>query len=273
MLQEKYNLNSNLARLEYDKRGELRYLSGRFSNYSPAYLKSNESVADIIDELNPKNKTALSVVGSGDIPLFLSGYGARYVDVFDISVNAYIVLRMKIHMMENGFRMNSYNGVLNSLSGKRKFTKQRAWNVLQDTFQQEPDVLKYLNYMDGCGIFGAVPANPYWQMNRNEYAKIKKSVPHDYKFIWTDLYSLPKHIGRKKYDIIYLSNIVQYAGDDDVILDTVNKLRPHINKKGTIVLDALNPMYSDEYEFLNEKLDWAKTDYSEIAGTVFLKTR
>lgn len=56
---------------------------------------------------------------------------------------------MKIHMLQNNFWMNSYNGVLNSLSKKQKFTKRRGWSILQDAFQKEPDVLEYLRNMDG----------------------------------------------------------------------------------------------------------------------------
>lgn len=106
--------------------------------------------------------------------------------------------------------------------------------------------------MDGCEIFGFVPVNRYWKMARGEYAKIKKSVPNDYKFIWTDLYSLPKHIGRKKYDIIYLSNIVQYESDNNQVSKITDKMQSHLNPNGVIVLDSLNPMYSGEYDFLGK---------------------
>ena len=35
----------------------------------------------------------------------------------------------------------------------------------------------------------------------------------------------------------------------------------------------ITPIYENEYEFLNDKLNWAKTVYNDAAGTVFLKTR
>lgn len=106
-----------------------------------------------------------------------------------------------------------------------------------------------------------------------EYNGIKCSLPKSYKFIWSDLYNLPAKLPGRKYDIIYLSNILQYAEDGDVILGVVNDLRPHLKNGGTMVLDSLTPIYEDEYEFLNKKIKWAKTAYSEASGTVFLNTR
>lgn len=128
-----------------------------FAAYSPAYLVSNESVSEIINCLFPQGKTALSVVGSGDIPLYLSAYGATKVDTFDISINAYLVMRLKMYMLQQDMDKSSYDSVLNDLSGKREFTKTWAWETVYNAFQDDKDILKYLYEMDGCGIFGAVP--------------------------------------------------------------------------------------------------------------------
>lgn len=271
---QKYNLDSNVARRFYTEEGRASAPDDTyFYKYSPAYLSSNENVDEIINCLLPRGKSVLSVVGGGDMPLSLSAYGAKYIDTFDISINAYLVMRLKMHMLQNNLDKERYECVLNNLSGEREFTKSGAWEIVYDAFKDDKGIMKYLYDMNGCTIWGNVPGNPYWKMGNFQYDAIKYSVPKSYNFIWSDLYNLPPKLNGKKYDIIYLSNILQYAKDDDVILDTVNRLHPHINKNGTIVLDALNPMYCDEYEFLNDKLDWAKTEYSEIASTVFLKQR
>ncbi len=244
-----------------------------FYKYSPAYLGSNENVDEIINYLLPRGKSVLSVMGSGDMPLIFNAYGAAKVDTFDISINAYLVLRLKMHMLQKNVDKEHYDNVLNDLSGKQKFTETEAWKSVCDAFKDDKDIMKYLYDMDGCTIWGMVPSNLYWKMGNFQYDAIKYSLPKSYNFIWTDLYNLPAKISGKKYDIIYLSNILQYAKCGDDILRVVNSLRPHLNNKGTIVLDSLTPIYENEYEFLNEKLNWAKTVYSEAAGTVFLKTR
>ncbi len=267
---QKYNLDSEMAKKCYTD--EVRCKED-FVAYSPAYLKSNESVSEIMNCLRPQGKTALSVMGSGDIPLCLSAYGAKYVDTFDISINAYLVLRLKMHMLQKNVDKEHYDNVLNDLSGEHKFTETEAWESVYDAFKDDKDIMKYLYDMDGCTIWGMVPSNPYWKMENFQYDAIKYSLPKSYNFIWTDLYNLPTKIHGKKYDIIYLSNILQYAKCGDDILRVVNSLQPHLNNKGTIVLDSLTPIYENEYEFLNKKLNWAKTVYSEAAGTVFLKTR
>ena len=271
---QKYDLNSNDAKQFYVDAGKASWVGNScFYKYSPAYLSSNENVSEIINVILPRGKTALSVLGSGDMALCLSAYGARLVDTFDISINAYLVMRLKMHMLQQNIDKHRYESVLNDLSGKREFTKSYAWEFIYDAFKDDKDILKYLYDMDGCTIFGSVPGNPYWKMADFEFNGIKYSLPKSYNFTWSSLYDLPSKIKGKAYDIIYLSNILQYADNGDVILNTVKELRPHLNKNGTIVLDALNPMYSDEYEFLNDKLNWAKTIYSEAAGTVFLKAR
>ncbi len=273
---QKYDLNSKRAKQEY------QHVSGKFgayvyhndldfSQYSPAYLASNENVGDIVGLLKPAGKTALTVMASGDIPLFLSGYGARRVDTFDISINAYLVMRIKMNMLKSNFEYKSYKTVLDGLSDAPDFMNSVSWDVVYDTFQAEPDIMQYLRDMNGYGIFGAVPGNPYWNMGDAEYVRIKKFVPKSYKFIWTDLYKLPERIGNKKYDIIYLSNILQYAGDDSKIAKTVDTLQKHLNSRGVIVLDSLNPMYSGEYDFL-ENLH-RDVIFDANACSVFLKTR
>jgi len=267
---QKYKLDSNVARRKYMVDGS--YLNDDdFSAYSPAFLGSNENVPAIINYLQPQGKTALSVIGGADVPLFLSGYGAKHVDTFDISINAYLVMRIKMNMLGSNFEHKSYDIVLQGLSGNPNFMKSVSWETVYDTFHDDTGITKYLYNMNGCGIFGCLPGNPYWTMNDDEYTKIKQNIPVGYNFIWTDLYNLPQHIVGKKYDIIYLSNILQYAGSNQKILDIVNKLHKSLNPHGTIVLDSFTPIYEGEYEFLKNSRQNIICDAN--AASVFLKTR
>ncbi len=270
---QKYNLNSNIARRGYDADGRYNFSVSDFSSYSPAYLGSNENVDAIINYLLPRGKSALSVVGSGDMPLMLSAYGATKVDTFDISVNAYLVLQIKMYMLKNNFDMEHYNAVLQSLELNPDFHKSYGWDVVQKTLQNDASVLNYLRDMCGYKIFGPLPVNPYWTMGNFQYAAMKYSVPQSYNFIWSDLYKLPERIRDKKYDIIYLSNIVQYAPNNDWTLDILSRLRKNLKQGGTIVLDSLNPMYCEEYDFIDSDTDWARTIYDVNASAMFLKHR
>ena len=107
----KYNIDANVARRGYHALGTHFIYRGfvglddwqgyQFSKYSPSYLISNEMLSEIVKWWAcPENKTALAVCGGGDMPLMLMGAGAKSVDTFDISIHAYFVMRVKMHMMK-----------------------------------------------------------------------------------------------------------------------------------------------------------------------------
>jgi len=258
----KYNIDANVARRAYRPLGthfiyrgfvELDDWQGyQFSKYSPSYLISNEMLSEIVKWWAcPENKTALAVCGGGDMPLMLAGAGAKSVDVFDISIHAYFVMRVKMHMMKNNFSIQKYYNVLESLSGcPCLFSSYGRWDVVRDTFADNNDkyILNYLENMRGCNIFGAYCMNKMFFMSDSEYNAAKSRVPKYFNFMWSDLYELPGRINGKKYDVIYLSNVLGYANGAKQIYNIINKLSSNLNDDGIMIVDTLaskNKIISD----------------------------
>lgn len=69
-------------------RAKKQVIYSYFSEYSPAYVVTNENLRTIKDFMPQNCNRALTVAWSGDHPLFCSLYGAKYVDTFDVTINA-----------------------------------------------------------------------------------------------------------------------------------------------------------------------------------------
>ena len=76
---------------------------GVFSQYSRAYVITNEDLRYSLQFMPKETNRALTVAASGDHPLFCSLYGAKYVDTFDISYNAKCVMDIKVAALRNNF--------------------------------------------------------------------------------------------------------------------------------------------------------------------------
>ena len=288
-MQQVYNIDIQQARVAYDCSPDGRYDHwcllrdgdkpkhvGNFSAYSPAYVSSNEQVADIIKWLNPAGKTALAIAGSGDMPIFLSAYGAAHVDTFDVSYNARVIMDVKTHMLMQGVHYWDYISTLRDLKSAPDILNCKSTETLFNAVTSQ--TAQYLRAMHGCKIFlhsecGEIAYLP----TQAEYAAMRQNVRTWYDFIWTDLFSLSGQISGQKYDIIYLSNVLQYVMVEKDILDVLNGLRDNLNPGGIIVVDALLSMYSSvrrkRYESVSEKISWAEMIYHQPARTMFLKAR
>lgn len=111
-----------------------------------------------------------------------------------------------------------------------------------------------------------IEINPY--LKPVNYEKLRSLVDKvDINFIESDLYDLPEYIKGKKYDAINLSNIYEYLYfNNDVNLQSafefrdfvMNRLYPHLNENGSILISYL-------YAWSNE----VKKDFDEMKKTFF----
>lgn len=269
-------LDYNVARRDYDAYG--RYcpdknkpvgLGQGFGAFSPAYACSNEETARVVKLLKPSGKTALAIAGSGDMPFVLTASGAAHVDTFDVSNHANLVTRVKIGMLQSGMNLKQYRNQLHKVQEiGHFFTNAKMMDIVSQSLNINE--IEYLKGMSGCRIVRYTrPQN--WFPYVEQYNLMQHKVCEPYNFIRADIHDIFGHIQNNKYDIIYLSNIVQYAGDNNKVRKIVNQMQSHLNPNGVIVLDSLNPMYSGEYDFLgNESRDII---FNAIACSVFVKTR
>ena len=273
-----YKPDGNFSRVLFvEKSRKLNPRGAAFSSYSPAYMSSNEQLQSIMQILKPMGKNVLAVTGSGDAPLFFTAYGAQHVDTFDISYNARVVMDIKTYMLKNNFCFYDYVHVLRDIQTAPDVLNCVSGDVVMHAVTH--DTLDYLRGMRGCRIFmhtsnGEIACFP----DSTEFAAMKQNVRGRYNFIWSDLFDLSGRITDKKYDIIYLSNVLQYVNAASDIVAVLNNMRAHLNTDGVIVVDSLLQSLAvarhKKYKSVGDNISgWANLIYDKSAMTMFLKTR
>ena len=149
-----------------------------------------------------------------------------------------------------------YWGTLYSMFGERSLQGGHAIEKLLFTYKRlDQELVKKIN--------------PY--LNPENYNKLKSLISSvTINYLDSDLYSLPRHIEGKQYDVINLSNIYEYLNySNDVRFKHARKyhkfvtqdLMPHLNQDGTIMVSYLYA-WSDELD-----KDFAQM-YAESKGKV-----
>ncbi len=206
---------------------------GTFSKYSPAYVLSNEHLAQIMAVMHPANKSVLAVAGSGDQPLCFRLHGAKHVDTFDISCCARAIMDIKTAAIQN-FSETEYVGLLQKLSkesDKIKFLPE--FQMLHDKMPVQS--ASFIDGMSGCKIVQRSAFDLENVPLKDEYSKLKGGLNKPFNFIWSDVDAISGKL-TQKYDIIYLSNVMQYDASLDHMFDVVTSLLPHLNTNGRILL-------------------------------------
>ena len=277
-------LDYKTARQEYDSNGMYRGAVNVYSMFSPAYVCSNESVGGLSQLLNPSGKTVLAVAGSGDVPLVFHASGARQVDTFDISFNAYLAMRVKIAMLQSGMPLDEYRGYLKSMqSWGHFFVNEKVTNIIHQSLNANES--KYLDGMYGCGVVRDIRSKS-WFPHSETYKLMQQNVPNSYKFIRSDIDSVFKYITGQSYDIIYLSNVMDYIVDDIVhepdeskIVSVLEQFTKHLNSHGVIVVNSLmRPIRKYDIQFYKNNIaeqlkNYGDMVYSKREKVMLLKTR
>ena len=184
--------------------------SGSFSQYSPAYVVTNEPL-EWETRLTPNANSVLTVAGSGDQALFYKLAGAKYIDTFDVSYCARAIQDIKTTAIRNISR-RAYQELLFELY-------QTAYAADADglfplLFNLPKDTLDFIRQMDECRIFGYGGNLSHYTFNRAQYRKLQSCIPEFFNFIWSDITTLHTKLN-KKYDVINLSNILDYLQYDE----------------------------------------------------------
>jgi len=205
-----------------------------FSNYSPAYVVSNENLRWIAGKTQQSAKRVLTTTGSGDQPIFYRLNGATDVDTFDISYCAKVIMDIKTAALQTLSR-DEYIALLGALH--HTITPQSV-PELQPILPRLPrPSADFIRDMDGCAIFanGLRPSSyPEHLPTDAEYAKMQAEITQPFKFIWTDLQSLHARL-IDEYDVINLSNIFEYMTDSQ-IFSVLASLRNHVRPDGKIIV-------------------------------------
>ena len=256
-------IDYKLARSQYDdKTGAFvpnGGIGGAFAKFSPAYLVSNEDLRSSMNLLQPRGADVLTVAGSGDQPIFYKLYGANNVDTFDISYSAKVMMDVKtaaIRMLDN----KQYRQMLVGINKSRGIADVPEYKTVQSMCTS--DVQEFIRKMHGVEYY---LRGGLWSDSApfaSEYDVLKKSVNGDFNFIWTDLDSLAGRLN-KKYDQMYLSNILQYGCSMQRVSRIANDLSESLNPYGQIILQVSPYFVWDEVE-VYERLHNAVAKWANV---------
>lgn len=208
---------------------------GAFTKYSPGYVLSNEYMNHEMSVLQPAGKSVLTVAGSGDHPFYFKLHGAAHIDTFDVSYCAKAIMDLKTAAIQN-MNQTDYIAFVRKLA--KNSDKIKYWPEYEQIQQSCPaDTTGFVGGMSGCKIGRDVVFDLENIPLGDEFTKLKSQLKTPFNFIWTDLDGLSGKL-TQKYDVICLSNIIQYYKSFVHVFEVVHSLMEHLNKNGRILLHA-----------------------------------
>jgi len=220
-----------------------------FARYSTAYVATNEDLRNAL-KCMPKDTTrALTVAASGDHPMFAKLYGAKYVDTFDISFNARLIMDIKTHALSL-LNYEEYRKLLICLYFSQNITSiENMPQIIErlTTFEQ-----KYIKEIQGNRLFNKqIHLSSISFPTETEFQKMQQNINKPFKFIWSDLQTLHTKL-TKTYDFIHLSNIFDYLGTYQDCIDVLNSLVSYTNPGCKICITC----FVKDAEAICEKFVW-----------------
>ena len=246
-------------------RGNYSNLNGKntFHSESFIYKKTNEKLNEFIDLLLNKDKV-LSVIGSGDQILNTLLTKPSKIDAFDISVFPKFFLKLKIASIKSlsrdeyiKFFFSTTETFLDEYYDDLYFDKIRK--KLDD---EAEDFWTYLfQYNDWYDIYNstlfssesvfeeqAIIQNKY--LDNNEYYKLRDILQNvQINYIESNLLDLKIN---DTYDLIYLSNILEYV-KKSAYFDKIDELS--VKNKGIIIsyifgeIDKAIKMFNGDFDY------------------------
>lgn len=253
------------AKKDYSQntKGFLAVTKGTFSEFSPAYVVSNEDLRWVCGVTAKNCENVLTVSGSGDQALFYKLNGAKNIDTFDISYCSKIIMDLKTSAIKN-LNYKEYINLLSDLHANEPILSIPNIDKVLPSLPE--DSMNFVNEMNGYKIFGkgsSPEAYKEYLLTEQEFLKTREHIANNFNFIWTDLTNLSSLL-TKKYDVINLSNIVEYIKDINTAYKIFENLGHYLNKNGTMIAhigSAGIQMRKSSYDVAKEKFkNWANVD-------------
>lgn len=244
------------------------------NHYEGLYTNATEDMATYYKAFK-NTESVLTIGASGEQVVNAINSGAKVIDVYDSNRICRYALHLRLAAIQaltldeffEYYKTFSpflfvkiseylpeehlmYWGTLYSMFGEKSLDGARAIEKLLFTYKRlDEDLVKKIN--------------PY--LNPENYNKLKNLINSvTINYLDSDLYSLPKHIAGRQYDVINLSNVYEYLNySHDVRFKHARKyhkfvtqeLMPHLNQDGTILVsylyawsDALDEDFAKMYE-------------------------
>lgn len=272
--------------------------------YQSIYMFATENLNGVINTLDVREKDILTVSSSGDHIFNMLLRGAKSVEAYDINLFS----KYYFYFKKSAIRTLTRDEFIHFFFGKNYSFKDQRFN--EDIYFKivkniEDSDSKFFFDILGRGVGSKkifksnlffenyYSKNTYIECNdylRNEdnYKKLQQILDsYGYKFYRLNIFDDISEIGDKKYDIIYLSNILdRIIGKDKLetikrIKKVILKLKKYLVTNGTLAVcylynyldDYWSVSYSKQicnpdirYEYFNEKDGYIQESFSGISN-------
>ena len=239
-----------------------KQLSNCFGNYSRLYTVTTENIMGYLSKYDLKDKTVLTVGGSGDQRLNSYLLGAKEVTCFDINPLTELQLKLKDAAIKT-FTLKEFMfffGIdYNYLRDINEILDSKQFERLKEVLDE-----KTKNFFD-CVINGLDmrPLDIYYNIedyevmkkvnkyfDKESYKKLQKLLKtKKVDFFESNISELPEKLDGKKFDFILLSNISDYIHKvyyDDSLRKykrLIERLKQNLNDNGVIQVGYVYSRY------------------------------
>ena len=203
------------------------------------HQSTNENLTAIFGQFDFQGKDVLSVLSSSDQMMSSYYLGAKNVDTFDNNITTYLFYYLKKWCME--YTGKSYLSASNTelldcldLHGNNDIEKNVAffWKriLLSLTKPLKETALFYTNYSESWGV-------PYSEDIPKMNGIMKGKDPN-----YQEMDIFGENETNKQYDIIVLSNILEYAYDSDdkkIYRNIMHNLQNALKEDGIVICSSL----------------------------------
>ena len=235
--------------------------------YGKLYYQTNENLIDTYIDTDFNDKDVFSVLASSDQVFTCQFLGAKSVDSFDINALAiyYYYLRLWSIKYQNSLYPNIYNrkellSLLKMVNCENRFERMALTFFLRHI--DEKTNIEKLFYKPDYQFEGSVLYE--------QASDLQDVINNRMRFYNVDFFE--KFNLRKKYDIIVLSNILDWARNDvskiQIVKDNVNRL---LKDDGVVICSLLSRTnINKEREIF---FDYECQEYKDTRGYTYTKKR
>lgn len=221
--------------------------------FGKIYTRSNEPVVKLFNTVDVKNKDTFSVLASSDFVFSLISDGARSVDAFDINPLTYRYYHLRKWLLQHGYvdaAKLSYDDLFGII-----YYHDPA--ISKDEEESEVFWKKYLElFPDEKLYYSPLFANVFtpkvnYQMKKRKL--VQKLSARELDFRPLDICSEEIELD-KKYDLAFISNILDYNRDKSKLVVARDNLGRILNNGGRVILSRFRSRHSDEGVNLEERI-------------------
>ena len=191
-----------------------------FGNFDPSYLWTNEDMK-LYPKENLKGKNILTITSSGDHALNAILNGGSMIDSFDVNIFSKYVSALKIAMIKKygyydffkrmdwienmeSLNFNSKENIIDSIREYLSHDEYLFWSTFEYL-----RINNKVNFNDVINVYGNLKKNVY--SKAFSYNKLKRNLKNaKITYYDSDIMNIEK-IVNKKYDRVFLSNVLEYV--------------------------------------------------------------